>query len=90
MKRRMTHFLAIEGGKISVRYAGDREEAAPHLYDDESEAIAALADKIMVIRGARMLTSSSVNWPAEEGRPDFNIDKFMVDLGTAVRKLQAA
>lgn len=88
MNRRMTHFLSIDRGKISIRYAGDLENAEPRLFDDEDEAAKALAAKILALPGAKMMTSSSVNWPAEDGRPDFKIEEFWAKINAALAALK--
>lgn len=87
MSLRLNHFISIDSGKISIRFAGDPEDAAPHLFDTEKDAIAALAPKMVEIPQARLMTSSSINWPEEDGRPDFDGDRFMKDLHGVARAL---
>lgn len=89
MKRRLTHYLGIGGGRIEIHFAGDLEDAEPHCFDSEDNAVSALAAKIKAIPGARLMTSSLVNHPGEYDRPDFDIEAFMRRLGEAVQNLMA-
>lgn len=72
---RLTHYLSIVDGQIHMRLAGDPETVF-HKFEDEGEAADCLAARMVLIPGARMLTSSSCNHPDEDGRPDFDVTAF--------------
>jgi hypothetical protein len=71
----MTHYLSIVDGQIHMRLAGDPDTVF-HKFEDEGEAVDCLAARMVLIPDARMLTSSSCNFPDEDGRPNFDATAF--------------
>lgn len=68
--------VGIVDGKIALSFPGMAAEDDPHLFDDEGAASECLA-KAMIERGHfHLLTSSSCDFPGEDGRPDFDMDRF--------------
>lgn len=74
---RFSHFIGISQGKIELRFADDLIDAAPHVFAQEAEAASALAAAMLRTSVPTLLTSSSVNWPEEEGWPNFDFDRFL-------------
>lgn len=69
-------FIGISEGRIEISAPGMLSTDDPFKFDTDEEAAAYLA-KAMVDTGvSRLLNSSSCDFPEEDGRPDFDMDRF--------------
>ncbi|RYD66078.1 MAG: hypothetical protein EOP83_05940 [Verrucomicrobiaceae bacterium] len=69
------HFIGISEGKIEITVAG-LTRGKPTAFFSERNAAIFLARNILRSGSARIMTSSSCNWPADSGRPNFSMDRF--------------
>ena len=70
------HFMAIRDGRIEFKVAGTPRFKRGVAFDDEQEAVEHIAQAMMNTNVLFMYHSSSVDFPDEDGRPDFDYDEF--------------
>lgn len=80
----MAHYISISGGKISI--TRDSHARTPILFDRDEDAADFLALAIMETRQEDCNVSSSVDFPADEGRPGFDFTTFWALMTEKLRE----
>lgn len=70
----MSHYLSITQGKIA--FQSTIVSAPVVLFDNEDDAADCIAVAMMETQQTEFTHSSSCYYPDEDGRPDFDLDRF--------------
>ena len=82
--------IGIQEGKIALSLPGTEAAAEPLTFETEVAAATRLAEEIQATGVPHVMASSSCDFPHEDGRPDFDYDRFTNLVGTKLGAITEA